>query len=401
MVLIPCWRLVFAGRRVIKFSRGDLVMSLLSCVIRLVFKILGHGSRYEIFAMNARLVHVAGVVLLGLGFSPLAAGGGAAAYLKKPDHWFGTAEGRRITANVLTHQSELGGWAKNSSTVIAPHVGERSGIQATFDNGATVDELRLLARAFNGTRDEALRVGFIKGLDYVLVAQYPSGGWPQFYPPGKQYERHITFNDGVMVRVLEFLREVSLAESYAFVPAALRVAAGEAFENGIACVLKCQIVVDGKPTVWCAQHDEVDFSPRPARAYELASFSGSESVGITRLLMSIERPRPEVIGAVEGAVAWFDAVKIAGIRLEQRTDSKLPENGENLVVVKDAAAPLLWARFYDLGSQKPVFCDRDGVPRALISEISHERRNGYRWYGTWPQSLLEKDYPAWKLRVGR
>jgi len=351
--------------------------------------------------MNAYLVHVVRVLLLGLAFAPLAVCGGAAAYLKMPDHWFGTMEGRRIAANVLTHQSELGGWAKNSSTVIAPHVGEPSEIRATFDNGATVDELRLLARAFNGTRDEALRVGFIKGLDYVLVAQYPSGGWPQFYPPGKQYERHITFNDGVMVRVLEFLREVSLAESYAFVPAALRVAAGEAFENGIACILKCQILVDGKRTVWCAQHDEVDFTPRPARSYELASFSGSESVGITRLLMSIERPRPEVIGAVEGAVAWFDAVKIAGIRLEQRTDSKLPENGENLVVVKDAAAPLLWARFYDLGSQKPVFCDRDGVPRALISEISHERRNGYRWYGTWPQSLLEKDYPAWKLRVGR
>ena len=41
-------------------------------------------------------------------------------------------------------------------------------------------------------------------------------------------------------------------------------------------------------TAWCAQHDEKDYRPRPGRTYELASLSGAESVGVVRLLMSLE-----------------------------------------------------------------------------------------------------------------
>lgn len=353
--------------------------------------------------MNARFPRITLIALLaGFILSPLhaiAASGGAAAYLKKPDDWFASAEGQLRTANILTHQSDLGGWPKNSNTVDAPYTGDRKELHPTFDNSATTDELRFLARAFNATHEDAARRAFTKGLAYILKAQYPTGGWPQFYPPSKQYHRHITFNDGAMVRLLEFLREVRLANAYAFVPAADRQAAGKAFENGIACILKCQIKVDGRPTVWCAQHDEIDFRPRPARSFELATFSGWESVGITRLLMSLERPGPEVIAAVEGAAAWFESAKIHGIRLELHADPKSPKNGENLVVVADSAAPPQWARFYDLKTRKPVFCDRDGIPKPAITDISYERRNGYRWYGIWPQSLLENDYPAWKKRI--
>ena len=79
-------------------------------------------------------------------------------------------------------------------------------------------------------------------------------------------------------------------------------------------ILKCQVVVDGRPTVWCAQHDEVTFEPRPARAYELVSLSGLESVGIVEYLMKIDDPSPEVKRAIEGAVAWFSDSKIEGGR---------------------------------------------------------------------------------------
>jgi PelA/Pel-15E family pectate lyase len=323
---------------------------------------------------------------------------GAAAYLKMPGDWFASPDGRRIAANILSYQSDPGGWPKNTDTVDAPYTGDRKDLKPTFDNGATTDELRFLARRVNLTRDDADRTAFAKGLGYILKAQYPTGGWPQFYPPGRQYHRHITFNDGAMVRLLEFLREVNRSDHYAFVPAAARQAAGEAYEKGIACILKCQIKVDGKPTVWCAQHDETDYSPRPARLFELASFSGSESVGITKLLMSLDSPSPEIIAAVDGAVAWFESARITGIRLEKQRDPK-QKKGANLVVVPDPAAPPVWARFYDLKTGKPFFCDRDGVPKATVAEIDPERRNGYAWYGAWPQGLLAKEYPEWKERV--
>jgi hypothetical protein len=69
-------------------------------------------------------------------------------------------------------------------------------------------------------------------------------------------------------------------------------------------------------------------------------------------------------------------------------------------VVKDPAAPPLWARFYEIGTNRPIFSDRDGVAKHALAEIGYERRNGYAWLGTWPQHLLEREYPAWKQRVG-
>lgn len=329
--------------------------------------------------------------------SALAAGGGAGPYLKKPAAWFATPEAGKVAANILSYQTESGGWPKNTNTVDEPFPGKRDALRPTFDNGATTDELRFLAHCYDATKDATYCDAFAKGLAYILKAQYSNGGWPQYYPPDKGYSHYITFNDGAMVRLLEFLREVNRFDSFAFVAPADRKAAGQAFEKGIACILKCQIKADGKLTVWCAQHDDKDFSPRPARAYELASFSGSESVGIVRLLMSLENPTPELIAAVDGAVGWLESAKITGIRLESQPDST-GGKGTDLVVIPDPQAPPVWARFYDLKTGKPYFCDRDGVPKATIAEIGSERRNGYAWYGDWPRKLLDNEYAAWKKR---
>lgn len=322
---------------------------------------------------------------------------GARDFLKKPDAWFAAAEARQVAGAILTYQCEAGGWPKNTDTVSKPFTGERAKLQPTFDNGATLDELRFLARFVVATSDGPSRQAFDRGLAYVLAAQYPNGGWPQFFPLRQGYYDRITFNDNAMVRVLEFVREVARDKRYGFVDAKLRADAQAAFDKGIACILRCQIVVDGKPTVWCAQHDEKTFAPAKARAYELPSFSGSESVGITRLLMSLEQPSPEVKAAVEGAVAWFRAHRLDGIRVDSVDDPKAPK-GKDHVVVKDPAAPPLWARFYDLKTGQPFFCDRDGIPKPALADIGYERRNGYSWLGGYPRDLLAKDYPDWKRR---
>ena len=326
-----------------------------------------------------------------------AASGGAGKYLNQPDDWFAGEEGRRVAANILSHQSPLGGWPKNTDTTSQPYTGDPAKLQGTFDNGATTDELRFLARAYNATRERRDEQAFLKGFDHILKAQYPTGGWPQLYPPGDKYHRHITFNDDAMVRLMQFLRETYSSDVYRFVDDARRAAARRAFDRGVQCILRCQIKVDGKLTAWCAQHDEIDYTPRPARTFELVSISGAESVGIVRLLMSLDEPRPEVIRAVESAVAWFEASKLTGIRQTQLQDEKSP-TGKDKRVVADPAAPPLWARFYEIGTNRPIFADRDGVAKHDLSEIGYERRNGYAWLGEWPRPLLEKDYPAWRRR---
>jgi PelA/Pel-15E family pectate lyase len=321
----------------------------------------------------------------------------AGSFLRQPEAWFAGGEARTAADIILTFQSDAGGWPKNIDTVSKPFEGARSELAPTFDNGATCDELRFLARVFTATRDGKYRAAFDRGLAYVLNAQYANGGWPQSYP-ARGYSRDVTFNDEAMVRLMRFVRDAVGQPGFAFLDEAQRKACQAAFDKGIGCILKCQIRVEGRPTVWCAQHDPETLAPSRARAFELASFSGGESVGVTRLLMSLEKPSPAVKAAVEGAVAWFERAKLAGIRLEQR-DDPLGRDGKNRVVVDEPHAPPLWARFYDLKTGRPFFCDRDGVPKATLAEIGYERRNGYDWYGTWPLDLLEKDYPAWKQRV--
>lgn len=162
------------------------------------------------------------------------------------------------------------------------------------------------------------------------------------------------------------------------------------FDKGIGCILKTQIRVDGKPTVWCAQHDEHTFAPAPARAYELASFSGAESASIVALLMSIPHPSPEIVAAVKGAVAWFETHAVKDIRVERVPDGS--PKGDARVV--SAPGNVLWARFYDLETGKPFFCGHDGVKHATLAEIEKERRGGYSWYTNAPQRVLDR-YAKW------
>jgi PelA/Pel-15E family pectate lyase len=299
---------------------------------------------------------------------------------KKPDEWFVTPEALRIADNLLLYQRNSGGWPKNidmgkplTDSDRDTLLRQKNNNDSTIDNSSTYTQLAYLARVYTAQHQERHREAFFKGFDYLLKAQYPNGGWPQFYPNLSGYYKHITFNDGAMIGVMKLLRDVAAAKpAYAFVDEARRASAAKAVEKGIECILKTQIVVNGKRTVWCAQHDEVTLAPAPARKYEVISLSGGESVDVVRFLMSIKNPSPVVIEAIESAVAWF-----------RHSELKTPQ-GESV-----------WARFYEIGTNRPIFVGRDGVVKYNLAEIEEERRNGYAWYVDAAATLLQKDYPAW------
>ncbi len=56
------------------------------------------------------------------------------------------------------------------------------------------------------TRDIRYRAAFKRSINCLLAAQYPNGGWPQYFPLRKGYYSHITYNDDAMVNVLTVLR---------------------------------------------------------------------------------------------------------------------------------------------------------------------------------------------------
>ena len=322
--------------------------------------------------------------------------------LRQKPEWYASDEAKRIAENLLLYQRDSGGWPKNieMASVLtekqqADLAAQKKTSDATIDNQSTYPQLAYLARIFTATGSERFKEPFLSGLDYLLKAQYQNGGWPQFYPYSSGYQKHITFNDDAMIGVMSLLREiVSKDRAYAFVDEQRRVRSEQAVGQGIACILKCQVKVEGKHTAWCAQHDEITFAAAPARTYEKISLSGGETVGIVRFLMGIEHPSRPVREAIQSAVAWLDQVKLTGIKVVDKPDASLPRGFER-VVVQDPAADPLWARFYEIGTNRPIFCGRDGVIKATLAEIEYERRTGYRWYVNSPAELLARDYPAW------
>ena len=116
--------------------------------------------------------------------------------------------------------------------------------------------------------------------------------------------------------------------------------------------------------------------------------------------MSIERPSPEVVEAVEAAVDWFRKVAVNGVRVVTVADASLP-GGKDRRIVQDAGAKPVWARYYEIGTNKPMFIEQ-GVVKYTLAELSHSHRVGHGWIGgRWPAELLATEYPAWRQEQGK
>lgn len=323
---------------------------------------------------------------------------------KKEGSWFATQEAKDIAENVLLYQRSIGGWVKNTPMQLPLSNTQKTKLSKlktstedlTIDNGATTQEMLFLSKMYRQNPDERYKNAFLLGLDYLIKSQYNNGGWPQFYPLKKGYYSHITYNDDAMVNILNLLK--SLLENnnvYSIKPSQETLSKiKNAFDKGIDCILKTQYRQNGILTSWCAQHDEITLEPAKARAYELPSLSGKESAQIVLLLMSIENPSQKIISAVQSAVAWFEKVKITGIDV-----TLTRENGKivNKEIMIDENAPALWARFMELDSNTPFFCDRDGIKKYALNDIGPERRNGYAWHTREPQEVLDS-YSEWTSR---
>lgn len=356
--------------------------------------IVSSGGGASVAAMKAAR-EVAAILALVAGYTwpALAQVQWGSEILRQPPEWYASAEARAAAASVMQYQSSEGGWLKNTDLLTPPLTPDAVG-QPTIDNGATTTPMRFLALVAHATGEAAYRQAFERGLDYLLEAQYDNGGWPQYYPLRDGYYSRITFNDDAMVNVLTLLRDVAAGEApYAFVDDGRRARSETAVAAGIDVILRTQVRQDGRLTGWCAQHDEHTLEPAWARAYEPPSLSGGESVGIVRFLMSVEDPTPAIVASVDGAVEWLRSVAMTGVRVESARGA---DGRTERFLVADSEAPLVWARFYELGTNRPLYVDRDSVFRYDFSEISYERRSGYSYHGQWPAELIANEYPAWR-----
>ena len=319
--------------------------------------------------------------------------------LQRPADWCHSSDAKHLADMILRAQGPHGGWSKHFAPVISTNVAARATQEGeeTFDNGATVSQLRYLMKM----RDEGgmtnVTAAIQRGVEFMLRSQYASGGWPQIYPPPQTYEAYATLNDDAMVEILRLLRVVGpFPGTNDDRDAANRITL--ATERALDFLMRTQVIVDGRKTVWCQQYDPVTLEPRPARPFEPAALASRESVGVVQYLMSLEQQSEEVKEAVHAACAWFAEAEITGIRLQESPDDNLP-HGRNRTEVSDPAAPPVWARFYDLRDGRPLFAGRDGIIKQRYNDIEAERRAGYDYYTRKPSTLLSWDYPRWRMRT--
>lgn len=337
--------------------------------------------------------------------------------LDKPVEWYASAEGRKVADNIVSFQTPAGGWGKNQPHDSEPrakgqHFVAGNSLQTkpagdfdaptvpgwsyvgTIDNGATISETRFLALAFNATQDMRYRDAAIRGLTYLLNAQFPNGGWPQVWPLMGGYHDAMTLNDNAMISVSRLMGDAGRGETgFAFLPGDLRTRLLAAEQRALTVFLKSQVVIDGKLTMWAQQYDALTLTPSSARNYEMPSLSSSESGSLLVYLMKQPNPSAGMKAAIVAGIATLEATKIEGKAFE-----KTPDGKDRLLVDKPGAGPI-WARYYDLKTMKPIFGNRTKTLHDTINDVEPERRRGYSWFGSGPQSAL-KAYVAWKAKHG-
>lgn len=320
---------------------------------------------------------------------------------------------RAISDNLLLLLRDHGGWIENrdparilSKEEEEQALKEKKNPTYSFDNRNIYTQVAYLFSAYEKTRNGRYRQAALRGLELILSSQMKNcGGWAHTTPPFQSYHPKLTIADEIMSGNLTLLRAIATHKPpFQSINKTLRARVALALKAGDECVLRLQIRQKGRLTGWTGQYDPQSLTPSSGRSFELASIVSQETVMVLRYLMTIDKPSQDVIAAVEGGVAWLEAVKIDGQKIVTVTLDKpviydFHTARTDRQLVTDPNAPSLWARFYDLEDNRVVLANRDGIRVANYHDIHPERRSGYSWYGTWPHDLLTKDVIEWRKRI--
>jgi PelA/Pel-15E family pectate lyase len=308
--------------------------------------------------------------------------------------WFATDSARRMADAILSFQAQNGGWSKHVDFALHPR-GRGESFYAesadwewisTIDNDATTEEIRFLALADKAGHDDRFGVAISHAVDYLLDSQYPNGCFPQVYPLEGSYHDAATFNDNATVNVLRLFDDVA-AGVLGYPTKLQRNRAAFGVAMGVECILQSQVRVKGVATVWGQQHDPLTLEPTSARRYELTSLSALESAEIVDYLMTRSTPSDGVVRAIYAATDWLRAVPLQDLSYSHSQ------------LTSSLNAPPLWGRLYEIGTNRVIMANRDGVKLYDWNKLT-DRRSGYGWYTTKPAETLAA-FDEWSKRHPR
>lgn len=283
---------------------------------------------------------------------------------KMGTEWYGSAEAISVADTLVSVQKTNGGWMKNDqfhklSTSELTARKKLSGdngrnIHSCFDNYATTQEMRFLAKVYQQTHQQRFLDAFKRALDLIFESGNSlKGGWAQYWPLSSDkfsYQNYITFNDDLMLNMMRILQDISeqKGDFAGLVDDATREKCKAQWDKAIECVINCQIDDNGVKAAWCAQHDAADFLPTEGRPHEMPSVSGYESANLLYYLMSINKPSEEIQQSITAAVEWLKSHKYKeNATVEDYTNAK----GEADRHIVEKQGTNLWGRFIQIGGE--------------------------------------------------
>jgi PelA/Pel-15E family pectate lyase len=223
---------------------------------------------------------------------------------------------------------------------------------ATFDDDNTASATRFLLRFYLTTREARYRGPLRKALNFILIAQYKNGAWPQRYPLRYEfahdgfpdYTSYYTLNDGAAKSNIEVL-----VEAYEKLGDQRYLAAAK---RGVEFMMLIQGPTD--QAGWAEQYDPKTMKPVKARTHEPAGFVIRESIQVIEILEMFYQMTGDrrYLKPIPGCLAWFDRINREAVELKRPP-----------------------ARYYELGTNLPIY-------NLKTDKTNAEGYGLYRWSST-------------------
>lgn len=280
---------------------------------------------------------------------------------------------------VLSYQTPSGGWSKRTDMrqprAAGQYYGSEPDYVPTFDNDASTMQLHWLADYYpkaSKVMQPRIQAAVERGVALILAAQYPNGGFPQSYPLRGGYHDAVTLNDDVMYQLMQLLWQVAHQPRFSMLKDSTKADARAAFYRAVDWLLENQVEINSKRTLWGAQHHPLSGEPVAARKFEQVALVSSESAKLLQLMLRYAPDYPGVKQCLADAASWL-------VQHQIENKDRHRDSAGHLSLI-DSPGNRIWARFYHIQTEQPVFFDRDGNSYNDVSQLSLERQRGYGWY---------------------
>jgi hypothetical protein len=242
---------------------------------------------------------------------------------------------------------------------------------STFDDDVTTDAARFLMRIYLEKMDPSYKPALDKAINFILISQYPNGGWPQRYPlkydfekPGfPDYSSFYTFNDDVIWENINFLIQGYL------------VLGEERFLDPIYRGMNFYRISQASCGAWGQQID-MNMKTASARTYEPAAFLPSSTCENAFLLIKFYQLTGDskFLEGVPKAIKWLEAVQLPKQQMEDsRTHPAFVDTTTNKpIYVHRKGSNVKYGKYYFDTDDKNLLSHYYGKSRVELKELKAE-----------------------------